>query len=84
MHRHIAQLAEAGAALIGDEIDGDAAPDQCAGQGFRREQMSPGPARRQHDARVPVHRSVLPGKRLRVRASSMPAPKAIATIDDPP
>ena len=84
MHLHLRQpVAEAAAALVGREIDGEAALQQRVRQRFRREHVAAGAAGREQDAGR-AHVSRLPGNRLRVSASSMPTPSAIAIIDEPP
>jgi hypothetical protein len=84
MHLHLRQpVAEAAATLIGREIDLKATRQQRPRQRFRREHMAAGAAGRQQDAGR-NHVSRLPGKRLRVSASSMPTPSAMAMIEEPP
>ena len=85
MHLDLRQpVAEAAAALVGREVDGEAALQQRAAPA-----LPPGTCGRR--CRQPreqdagrAHVSRLPGKRLRVSASSMPTPSAIAMIDEPP
>ncbi len=90
MNRAPRKLAVAGGALVGHEIDRDAAPHQRNGERFGRKQVPTGPARCHDNERrgiLPWHQAVLPAAayalgggssnrrgRSRVKAISIPIP----------